>query len=216
MKSGGKSRGDSARGTARRRGAIPDAELWREVAKSVAPLPPKAKRKARARRKPGEEAVAAARSERKAAAKPARAAPSAKPAATPRPPPPPLIPTTTPRTAPGLDTRSFERLRRGQLPVEATIDLHGHTLEEAHRALGPFLEEAHARGKRCVLVITGKGSGRRGEEEFGAMRRATLREKVPAWLNEHPTRGRILAFAPAQPKHGGAGALYVLLKRRRD
>jgi DNA-nicking Smr family endonuclease len=82
--------------------------------------------------------------------------------------------------------------------------------------LSHFLEDGYARGKRCVLVITGKGRAEREEEELGAMRRATLREKVPLWLNEPPQRARILAFAPAQPKHGGQGALYVLLKRRRD
>jgi DNA-nicking Smr family endonuclease len=203
----------------RRRGSPPDwtapadVDLWHEVAKSVAPLPPKAKREARARREPGEAVSPAGPPERKTVApKRPGAVPAPKPPVLPRPSAPPPL---TPRSAPGLDARSFERLRRGQLPIEATIDLHGHTLEEAHRALGPFLEEAHARGKRCVLVITGKGSGKRGEEEFGAMRRATLREKVPAWLNEQPTRGRILAFVPAQPKHGGAGALYLLLKRRR-
>jgi DNA-nicking Smr family endonuclease len=63
-------------------------------------------------------------------------------------------------------------------------------------------------GRRCVLVITGKGIWR---SEAGI-----LREMVPRWLNEAPNRARVLAIAHAQPRHGGQGALYVLLKRKRQ
>lgn len=128
-----------------------------------------------------------------AEAPPPRVAPSA-PAAAPR------------ATGPGLDRRSAERLKRGQLRPEARLDLHGMTQDEAHRALEEFLASAQERGKRAVLVITGKGSG-------GA--RGVLRDAVPRWLGEAPNRGRVLAMATAQPKDGGAGALYVLLRRRR-
>jgi DNA-nicking Smr family endonuclease len=107
---------------------------------------------------------------------------------------------------PGLDRRSAERLRRGQLRVEARLDLHGMTQDEAHRALDGFLARAQDQGKRCVLVITGKGGGERG---------GVLRAAVPRWLGEAPNRGRVLATAPAQPKDGGAGALYLLLRRQR-
>jgi DNA-nicking Smr family endonuclease len=106
----------------------------------------------------------------------------------------------------GLDRRSAERLKRGQLRPEARLDLHGMTQEEAHRALERCLAAAQEKGKRTVLVITGKGSGER---------RGVLRDAVPRWLAEAPNRGRVLATAPAQPKDGGAGALYVLLRRRR-
>jgi DNA-nicking Smr family endonuclease len=108
--------------------------------------------------------------------------------------------------APGLDRRSAERLKRGQLRPEARLDLHGMTQEEAHRALEGFLTSAQESGKRAVLVITGKGSG-------GG--RGVLRDAVPRWLGEAPNRGRVLATATAQPKDGGSGALYVLLRRRR-
>ena len=60
--------------------------------------------------------------------------------------------------AAGVDRRSAERLRRGRLPVEARLDLHGYTQDQAHGALDHFLGEAQARGLRCVLVITGKGT----------------------------------------------------------
>ncbi|HEX7970035.1 MAG TPA: Smr/MutS family protein, partial [Stellaceae bacterium] len=102
--------------------------------------------------------------------------------------------------------RNAERLRRGELGIEARLDLHGMTQEEAHRALDDFLACAQHAGRRCVLVITGKG---------GAGRGGILRSAVPRWLNEAPNRARLLAFAAAQPKHGGAGALYLLLRRRR-
>ncbi|HXZ00590.1 MAG TPA: Smr/MutS family protein [Stellaceae bacterium] len=103
--------------------------------------------------------------------------------------------------APGLDRRSAERLRRGQRAIEARLDLHGMTQDQAHRALDRFIARAQDGGKRCLLVITGKSG--------------VLRETVPRWLNEAPNRGRLLAFSPAQPRDGGPGALYLLLRRRR-
>jgi DNA-nicking Smr family endonuclease len=105
------------------------------------------------------------------------------------------------RSGRGLDRRTAERLRRGELPIEARLDLHGMTQEEAHAALGRFLARAHAAGQRCLLVITGKG--------------AVLREAAPRWLEEGEARARVLATSPAQPRHGGGGALYVLLRRVR-
>jgi DNA-nicking Smr family endonuclease len=107
----------------------------------------------------------------------------------------------------GLDRRKAERLSRGKLPIEATLDLHGLRQAEAHRRLEIFLADCQAAGKRCVLVVTGKGLHK---EEGGVLRSA-----VPRWLNEMPNRSRVLSFDYAQQKHGGTGALYVLLRRRR-
>jgi DNA-nicking Smr family endonuclease len=104
-----------------------------------------------------------------------------------------------------LDRRTWQRLKRGQLSVERTLDLHGRTQDEAHRALGGFLAAAQAAGCRCVLVVTGKGVQGAG----------TLRHMVPRWLNEGANRQHIVAFCAAQARHGGSGALYVLLRRRR-
>ena len=107
----------------------------------------------------------------------------------------------------GLDRRTGQRFKRGQLPVEARLDLHGMNQTEAHHALSTFLSVQQAAGRRCVIVVTGKGVGKEGG--------GVLRNAVPRWLNEVPNRDKVLAFEYARQKDGGAGALYVLLRRRR-
>lgn len=94
------------------------------------------------------------------------------------------------------------------MDIDGRLDLHGMSQAEAHDALTGFVLASHRMGRRAVLVITGKGL-------YGE-RSGVLKSAVPRWLNEAPLRDRILAFQPAQPKDGGSGALYVLLKRRRD
>ena len=120
-------------------------------------------------------------------------------------------PRKAPELAPGagadVDRRTAERLKRGKLPIESRLDLHGHRQDEAFRELSAFLAGSQAAGRRCVLVISGEGEGREG---------GVLRQSLPKWLNEPKNRTRIVAFAPAQPQHGGHGAVYVLLKRKRD
>lgn len=107
----------------------------------------------------------------------------------------------------GLDRKSDRRLKRGEMEIEARLDLHGHTRDEAHEMLRGFIAREAENGRRCVLVITGKGRG----DGPGVLRAA-----VPQWLGEAPMRDDVLRFYPAQPHDGGAGALYVLLRRRRD
>lgn len=97
-------------------------------------------------------------------------------------------------------------MKRGEMDIDGRIDLHGLTQEAAHVALNGFISRCYALGRRCVLVITGKGT----REGSGVLRAA-----VPRWLNDRPLRGVILAFSHAQPRDGGEGALYVLLKRQR-
>lgn len=109
---------------------------------------------------------------------------------------------------PGLDKGLSRKLRQGRLDVEARLDLHGHRQDDAHKELEEFLERAYNAGKRCVLVITGKGTLSQGG--------GILRKMVPHWLNELPNRGRILSFAHAKPRDGGTGALYILLKGKRS
>jgi len=116
----------------------------------------------------------------------------------------------------GLDKRTAERLRRGQLAIEARLDLHGMTQDEAHGALFSFLARSEAQGLRCLLVITGKGVRRSDGHDFRGEAIGVLKHAVPRWLGEAGQRRRILALAPAQPKHGGSGALYVLLRRQRS
>ncbi len=176
--------------------------LWRAVTRDTVPL--KGRNRPPPRPAPAAPPAVAAGS---TAAVP-RAPP---PPSTPPPPspPPPSPPPLDHGRAPGLDKRTAERLKRGQLAIEARIDLHGLTRADAHRELTAFIDGAHKAGRRCVLVITGKGA--RAENGNGGV----LRGAVPRWLNQAPLRPRLLAFCYAQPKHGGDGALYLLLKRRR-
>ncbi len=119
------------------------------------------------------------------------------------------LPTLSPGAGVGMDKQSSRRLRRGQADIDARMDLHGMTRDEAGRELKAFLARAAAAGHRTVLVITGKGLASDGGK-------GVLKAAVPGWLNESPNRERILGFSPAQPKDGGDGALYVRLKRKRS
>ncbi len=137
--------------------------------------------------------------------------------ATPAPPPPhqPAFPVEGKRTTvPGLDRRSSERLAQGRMEIEARLDLHGRRLEEAHRALVRFIQASHAGGRRCVLVITGKGGTKRANERImNEDAPGVLKRSLPRWLAVPPLADKVLAARPAQPKDGGAGAFYVLLRR---
>jgi DNA-nicking Smr family endonuclease len=109
----------------------------------------------------------------------------------------------------GIDRRTADRLRRGQLAIDGRMDLHGMTQAQAHGALASFVHRAWAEGRRCLLVITGKGT-------FSGDGGGVLRQAVPRWLGEPGLRPMVLAVQPAQPQHGGGGAFYLLLKRRRE
>lgn len=116
---------------------------------------------------------------------------------------------TPPRAKPpkgtDMDRRTAERFRRGEMPIDRRLDLHGMTQEAAHAALIRTVEGLAARGGRLLLLITGKG--RAGE---GILKRA-----VPIWLAEPGLARYILSHAPAAQHHGGTGAFYVLLRRKR-
>jgi DNA-nicking Smr family endonuclease len=104
-----------------------------------------------------------------------------------------------------VDKRTAERMRRGEMVLDGRLDLHGMTQDSAHGALTAFVHRAYDSGRRCLLVITGKGAGGGG----------VLKGQVPRWLNQAPLRPLILGFSHARPQHGGEGALYVLIKRKR-
>ena len=128
-------------------------------------------------------------------------------AAPPPPPPPP--------GAPGLERRERRGLERGTLAIEARIDLHGLYQAEAHAALVGFLLRARAAGHARVLVVTGKGGeGFGGHDRGGCSERGVRRRSVPHWLRGPELRGLVLGFEEAGRQHGGAGALYVRLRRR--
>ena len=100
---------------------------------------------------------------------------------------------------PGLDGHTGARLKRGGQAPDVRLDLHGFTQESAHRALQGFFQRAHKKGARLALVITGNGQ--------------ILKEMVPRWLNQPDFAAFITGSAPAHIRHGGAGALYVYLRK---
>jgi len=179
-----------------------DLRIWRAVAETVAPFPGKTLPPA-----PEPETAIGAPVEGKAPARKSRQPAVAAPAK----PRSPSLHELDAGTAHGIDHRMAQRFKRGQLPIDAHLDLHGMTRERAHEALNRFLASAQSRGDRCIVVVTGKGQKGPLEPHTGVLK-ATL----PRWLNDAPNRARVLAFAPARPQHGGAGAFYVLLKRTRQ
>jgi DNA-nicking Smr family endonuclease len=112
-----------------------------------------------------------------------------------------------------MDSKAHRKLTRGKLSPEARIDLHGMTLADAHPALLRFVADAHARGLRLLLVITGKGKARNDEGPIPT-RPGVLRHQVPQWLTGGPLRPLVLQVAQAHQRHGGSGAFYVYLRRR--
>ncbi len=109
---------------------------------------------------------------------------------------------------PDLPYRTHSALKRGRIPWEAGLDLHGHTLDEAREELESFLLDARAQRMRCVLVVHGKA---RTSLSSGLTDYPVIKSHVNAWLREWPT---VLAFCSARDLDGGTGAVYVLLRRR--
>jgi len=105
-----------------------------------------------------------------------------------------------------IDKSTLTKIKRGDMPIDGRLDLHGLTQARAHRALDHFIDQAVGRSARTLLVITGKGVGGDG----------VLRQMMPRWLAEGPHTTRVLRVEPAHVKHGGSGAWYVYLRRRRD
>ncbi|EPR34796.1 Smr protein/MutS2 [Alkalidesulfovibrio alkalitolerans DSM 16529] len=108
----------------------------------------------------------------------------------------------------GLDSKIFRRLKAGQFAVEAHLDMHGMTLEQAYDALLFFLREAYFSGRRVVLLIPGRGKG-------SPQGLSLLKREIQHWLTREPLKRVVLAYCTALPRHGGAGALYVMLRKQR-
>jgi DNA-nicking Smr family endonuclease len=108
----------------------------------------------------------------------------------------------------GLDPRLLTRLRRGEFAVQSHIDLHGMIQADARIALEAFILESVRKGLRTVLVVHGRGLGSPGG-------RPVLKQAASQWLSHGHIGGYVLAFATARPADGGAGAMYVLLRRDR-
>jgi DNA-nicking Smr family endonuclease len=188
-----------------------DKRLWRQIAQTVVPMHPLAL----------EETPSASSSE---AVGQDKEPPVRDLVLLPNPPQPPAAPKKRAKPKPlvpgemvDIDASTSRRFAKGNMAIDARLDLHGMGAEAAYLALKGFIKGEHARGSRCVLVITGKGGGgpqpwidKMGEN------RGILRRALPTWLNEPATRNHVLAVTAAKGHHGGAGAFYILLKRRRE
>lgn len=178
-----------------------DFELWTDLTKTVQPL-----RKARA---PG----------RRLQNKQAQVAKTFAPVSTP-PIHVPRRPSVIPPPITGLDRRTSQKLTRGNVALDARIDLHGMGIETARLRLLQFLQNARNQGYRTILVITGKGDSPyarhtlHGASHFDAPeRQGRLRRYFAEWLHEPEFRSLVSGYQPAHPKHGGGGAFYVRLRR---
>ena len=191
----------------RRRGLTPDEEaLWRRAMRDVAPT--------HAKRPKPESLISHPQSfekhaiglspPRRSSAQPSRMTMAKKEPVSPR----------APHPFAAGDPRLDKMAARGRLPIDATLDLHGHTQRTARGVLHRFIAEGHARGARCLLVITGKGSSEltRGldRQEAG---RGILRARLSDWIGEEPVRKFVSRASKAHQRHGGAGAFYVFLKK---
>ncbi len=116
-----------------------------------------------------------------------------------------------------LDRRTETRLRRGQIPIDGRLDLHGHTQAEAEDVLRSFVRAAHQRGDRCLLIITGKGGVMKKDplRDDALLETGVLKRNLKNWLCRPPLDGIVLKVVPAAPRHGGSGAFYVYLRRER-
>ncbi len=205
---------EPARKRAAKGAPAPDElDLWRYTMRAVKPL-----RKAKARvpdvgapsEAPPIPRAAVPRSPATPAPPPARKAVPAqivKPAAPKA--PPPLIP---------IERRKARKIARGHVEIDDRIDLHGLRQVDAERRLRAFLLSSRAAGLRTVLVITGKGSARASNGRDDDLERSApgvIRRSVPLWLEQPDLRECVAGIASAHVRHGGEGALYIHLRKRR-
>ncbi|MBW2347075.1 MAG: Smr/MutS family protein [Deltaproteobacteria bacterium] len=108
---------------------------------------------------------------------------------------------------PGFSPRLMKRLKRGEFPLQAHVDLHGLTKREAAVRVREFLVRSNRHGMRCVLVVHGRGLNSENHMPV-------LKDRLPVWLSRGPAGKIVLAFCTARPYDGGTGALYVLLRKR--
>jgi len=113
-----------------------------------------------------------------------------------------------------MDKKAFDRMKRGKLKPQSTLDLHGMTLDRAHDATTGFILRCHASDLRLVLIVTGKGK-RTKSESILPERQGVLRSQLPHWLALPPLNQMVLQVTEAHGRHGGGGAFYVYLRRRR-
>ncbi len=174
-----------------------DDALWKEIKRTVRPLESKP---TPTNEEPAGGAVRKREKFQGASEIPQSPKPVSRPLTAPK--PHPSLP------GPALDPKSRRRLSRGREDVDDRLDLHGLNQVAAFHALIGFLRAAQADGKRLVLVITGKGRSEYGDS-------GVLRSAAPKWLAGPEFRGLVAGVEEAGRRHGGGGALYVRLRRRR-
>ncbi len=221
-------RGDDPK---RRKGGMSEADraIWERVTATLDPLPERVARRRASREKdagaPAEETALTRVEAEKASARndvhlkqqvSSRFSPGQKLGSVPgrKPPAPKPAPPPLPDVS-GIDRHTKRRIARGTIHIDDRIDLHGMTQNEAHMRLKGFLRASQARGHRHVLVITGKG--RNGPMAFGEDRSApgVLKRALPHWLSHPEFRDLIAGLEEAHVAHGGAGAYYIRLRRRK-
>ncbi|SFR01131.1 Smr/MutS family protein [Poseidonocella sedimentorum] len=197
----------------RRRKLRPEEqELWNRVAQGTTPLPRSLRTAAEKAETPKSDGAPAPKGPRMTIERPDRAPERGGFSASVQ----PSDPRDRLQASPlAMDRRTHGKLSRGKIKPEGRIDLHGMTMDRAHPALTRFILDAHGRGKRVVLVITGKGKSR---DEGGPIpvRQGVLRHNVPQWLALPPLVSAVLQVVPAHQRHGGSGAYYVYLRRNRE
>ncbi len=193
------------------RGLSPEEKaLWQRVASTVKPLHPQIPPRAGE----GDQPKAGGGARTLVAPPPPKPQPKALKGRV----PPPLPPKAVPPTAPvldrhGLDTSWERKLKGARIDPDFTLDLHGHTLDAAHVRLDRGLAQAKAMGARLVLVVTGKP--RPVEHADRGERRGAIRAKILDWLAAGPHGADIAAVRAAHRRHGGDGAVYIVLRRGR-
>lgn len=186
-----------------------EQEAWERLAATVKPL-------TRLKKQPAKPTVQpAAAKPASLVAPPAQIAPRQK--ASPRGRTPQPLPVPTPRPAPrpvgqgGLDSHWDKRLKSGSIDPDFTLDLHGHGLDAAHDRLEWGIAQARAMGARLVLVVTGKP--RPVDAADRGSRRGAIRAKILDWLAAGPHADAIAAIRKSHRRHGGDGAIYIVLRR---
>jgi DNA-nicking Smr family endonuclease len=195
---------DSGRGV-----TTDEAELWKHATGALEPV--KAKPRVTAARK-------IADTHEGAAVPSVARSPVSRPSLPPKEAPSRTGPSGAPQALAEFDRRKVRQIASGKVGIAARIDLHGLRQHDAHTALRAFLQRAHAAGHRTVLVITGKGGAAdkcadSSDLIVGGRQRGVLKRSVPNWLEAPDLRAIVLSYAQASARHGGAGALYVQLRR---
>lgn len=174
-----------------------EEELWRAVRKTVTPLRP-------------EKVMAPPPAVVAAEPEPQRALVHLPPATAPTQTAKPALPKLHP-----FGKRERQAVNRGRTVIDARLDLHGYRQDEAHARLSGFLSYAQSMGWKVVLVITGKGRPGGDFQSLHDHERGVLKRVVPLWLSLPEFRRVVLGYEDAGPVHGGGGALYVRIRKRK-